>query len=1116
MKVMTTVMCVLALCVLCAAAMAQDADVTLAQPWQTEYTGEDATGDHVIGLWQFNDGAETADSSSNNFELNVEGAEFVGEGKFGGSMESFRGWPEVDDPHRVWVKDYPKLSPKGPFTIEMWISPKAELADYPDAFLFDKRYVSENDYQLILESPDSLNQRRLRLVLGFGDDSKTFRSDAVVYEAGEWYHIAATYDAAGTVQFFRNGTDLGSQTIEDVGAISPGNRKLSIGDRIGSYYHGFPGYIDQVRLSEGVLEFRSAAFELTSDRTAFVRMEENAKITFGLTNLRREPLKDATATIIAGYVDRQEIQIPTIPSGQTEAITYTLNTALRPGKYTMVASVDIPGEHPYSSQQTFPVHITKRPLPHRMPVVMWGVYNPQNILENLDILKYMGFTHSLGLGKDLNSIWEAQKPVTAVDEVRYEASAEALNQLQVEGLQVAISLSAGRSAAGYDEQYLQVGKDGEPYEDRASVNGLHERIQDFCYNVGASVAQTWGKFPAFDAALIHSEVRGHSKPSFAEIDHRAFKEFAGFDIPKAIPESQRGVQYESLEDFPADRVIPDDHPIRVYYSWWWEHGDGWNTLHTRLHEGLQQGTKADFWTWHDPAVRVASKWGNGGNVDILSQWTYSYPDPIRIGLATDELFAMAEGAGKDQDVMKMTQIIWYRSQTAPQPDEEAQQVTAEFEDKDTGPQQVGQVEEGQYRARWEQQIPDARFITIAPMHLREAFWTKIARPIKGIMYHGWQSLVEVGGHSSYRYTHPGTKEELRRLVNTVVEPLGPTLVQVPDYQTDVACLESFTSQMFAGRGTYGWNGGWGGDSYLIMMYAQLQPEVVYEETINRDDLDRYKILAMMHCDVLPESIVEKVQAFQDRGGIVIGDEFLCPAIKPDIVIESHDRPEEADVARQMNIEKAQKLREELDEHYKRYVGSTTPDVITRVRRYGSADYVFGVNDLREYGDYVGHHGLVMERGLPTDAKLYVNRDGGYVYDLVAHRKVENLHRGDGFIGIFHHFGPCEGALYMITDRPIDRVDVDAPDTANPGEQVEARVSIVDESGDPLDAVIPVDIEIRDGDGQLAEYSGYYGAKDGTVQLSLDIAPNARPGMWQVRATDLASGRVGHAYFRVSE
>ena len=179
--------------------------------------------------------------------------------------------------------------------------------------------------------------------------------------------------------------------------------------------------------------------------------------------------------------------------------------------------------------------------------------------------------------------------------------------------------------------------------------------------------------------------------------------------------------------------------------------------------------------------------------------------------------------------------------------------------------------------------------------------------------------------------------------------------------------------MFARRGTYGWNGGWEGDAYLILHYAGLQPRVIYEETIQQEGLDDFKVLVMPACDVLPQSVVAAVQAFQKAGGIIVGDENLCPAIKPDILLPTHVRPREADQARSMNIAAAAKLRAELDATYQRYAESSTPDVITRVRSYGSTDYLFAVNDLREFGDYVGHHGLVMENGLPTDAELSIRR-----------------------------------------------------------------------------------------------------------------------------------------------
>jgi len=59
------------------------------------------------------------------------------------------------------------------------------------------------------------------------------------------------------------------------------------------------------------------------------------------------------------------------------------------------------------------------------------------------------------------------------------------------------------------------------------------------------------------------------------------------------------------------------------------------------------------------------------------------------------------------------------------------------------------------------------------------------------------------------------------------------------------------------------------------------------------------------------------------------------------------------------------------------------------------------------------------------------------------------------------------------------------------------------------------VEIRDPSGCEAEWSGVYGAKGGLLRLKLELASNDRPGLWQVRARELASGREAAFYFRVN-
>lgn len=1099
-----------ALAVLCGPTHAQEEaePVQLAEPFMTEYAGDDATGEHVVALWQFNQPDPAADLSGNGHDLTLRGAEFVDGGRFGGALRSYRGWPKVDDPHQARAQPSPDLTPTGAFTVEMWLQPADDLAEYPDAFLLDNRYVDELGMQLILTREVSPNVRRLRMNLGFGEDTETWTSDAFGVEPDLWRHIAFTYDGAGTGTFYVDGSVMGREMKTGLGSVATARHVLVIGDRVGSYYHGFPGLIDQVRICDAALDFSPARFELLSSRRVFERMEEVEPLRFELTNLLHEPLEGATARLWLFGVGGVTLDLPTIASGERHALQFDLDTSLRPDDYVLRATVEIPGDPAFSSTEEFELTIVPRLPEGRMPVVMWGGHGGK-----LDALMDIGFTHYIGVGCSMGTVWEAGEPTAPGDPERIESGQESLDEALRNRARVVSSLSAGRYARNHEE-YLRVNREGEPYE-REDVCGLFDRVQQFCHDVGASMSGAYGEHPGYGSALIHTEVRGHTHPCFHDHDREAFREFAGYDIPEQV-EDKRGVHYESIDGFPPDRVIPDDYPLYVYYRWFWKRGDGWNELHSQVHRGLKEGVHEDFWTFHDPAVRVAKVFGSGGEVDYLSQWTYSYPDPIRIGLATEELLAMARGATRpDQQVMKMTQIIWYRSQTAPQPGEEAQQQTAEFADRDVRPQGTGTVDEsGRYVARWEREIPGARFITIAPMQMREAFWTKIARPIKGIMYHGIGSLLPGIAHGSYRYTHPQTRHELERLVETVVRPLGPTLRQVPAREEDVAFLESFASEMFARKGTYGWNGGWAGEAWLICQYASLQPRVIYDETIERDGLDDYQVLVMPDCDVLTESVAEAVLAFQQRGGIVVGDENLCPAITPDILIETHTRPEEADQARRQNVEKALTLREQLDGHYERLADSSTPDVIPYVRSYGSTDYLFAVNDRREYGLYVGHHGLVMENGLPTDATLIIAR-GGHVYDLVAHREVE-ARGADGGLAIDRHFGPCEGCVLMVTERAIDGVQVTAPERAAAGESITVSATVVGDEGEPVDAVVPVRVDILDPHGRAAEFSGWYAAVDGQMQVDVDIATNDVPGLWHIRVQELASGTGADAYMRVGE
>ncbi len=1056
---------------------------------------EEAAGDpSVLALWPFAPETPESDLSSYGHHLQLRGADtrWVADGRFQGALEIVREKEPGDDRAQgAFLPHTPELSPPGAFTLELW----AQMTQTPAArsVLVDKKYFfgtserpgANSDYQLQLIRIGQSDRYTLEAQLGFGNESEIVRSQEFPLRVGEWNHFAFSYSGDGLCRFYFNGEPVGEKKLEGRAGLHPGTRGVVIGDRAGDRHARFVGKISEVRLSGKALTFspvQGVRLRHHRPRTAFYKNEKGAAFQLEITHHATEALPASLLRLHGPGPQEREIKVPALQPQESRVLTLPWNASLKPGRYPVtITSVDAEGK-PLANPLKLEVTLLPRPLPGELPVIMWGHARG----ERVEQLAALGFTHYIGLWQGSSSPVPEFMTPAHLEQVRRE-----MDQSFASGIR-----SVGRISIGHARKYVaehpRKNRNGEPI---AALNALLPEVRTTARELGDFVRREFDDLTPLEGILIDTEVRDHTHPSFDQVDREAYRQATGKEIPPLGRDLARGVSYQQLPNFPPRRVVEEDHPILQYYRWFWKEGDGWNDLHSLTAAPLRE--QGRFWTWHDPAVRAPSIYGSGGKVDFLSQWTYTYPDPLKIELASNDLVTMAEGSAGAKP-MKMTQVIWYRSQTAPLPRPNA-----------PAPRN---------RAAWEEEYPDARFLTIAPDHLSEALWLKLSQPVQGLMYHGLGSLLAstqsgTPSATSYTATHPGAETRFGEMIRDVVRPLGPLFGKLPAAPHRVGYLQSFTAQMFAERGTYGWGNGWGADAYLIARYAGLEPKVLYDETVLQGDTDGYALLFLIHCDVLSRGVVERLRAFQDRGGLIVGDEFLCPEIQPDVLLPSYRRRNIADQDKGELLTRAEGLKQELAPYYHETARSNEPDLLLRQRGPGK-NYLVAVNDHRTYGDYLGAHRLVMEEGVELKAEVTWDHPGAIVYDLMKKTRLP-VQPAKGGVRFPLELDAGEGTLLVALRSPLQKVVIHPPKKAiAAGGSGEVVVDVLDATGKSAPALLPVEVTIRDPKGEVAEQSGFYTTQEGQLRLRLEPASNDLPGEWHLEAKEGASGLEAKATFRV--
>ena len=861
-------------------------------------------------------------------------------------------------------------------------------------------------------------------------------------------------------------------------------------------------------------------------RAAFLRGEEDGRYRLSFRNRSNRAIEDFKVVVeqldAEGAVLRSEtFPCVSVEPGETRVFAPRIETRLSPGwRRLRVRFVGRNGAgQEFDAPHELEYGIGPR-LAETMPVIHDGYGHEQTNATQETILRdLVDFGYNVGayhFERFRHSEEKDRLPEFGTAFYRKEVRRHDLALVAGAGLVHSVRMQWATNFLGMtEEKFSRHGKDGSNLlrarKFRSAEMG-HPAEVAYLRELTRRHGEMYATHPASVGVITMSEMRDFSQVSWGGWDEHYYSYLAG---RRGYPDEIDGKGFDpklSAVRWP-NGIVPDNDPILGFFRWFWDVGDGWKAAACACADGYRDALgdrKPEFMVVWEPAVRQPPIWGAGGNSTMVNQWCYAQPEPLNIAGPCEEVLAMAKGH-PGQKAMIANQLIMYRIYICPDA---------------TKPEKLPE---------WAVRLPKARFPGVPPDVHDESTWAMIAKPVDAIKYHGWGCIKDTGNPDFYVYTNPETGVAHRRMLREVVAPLGPMLLRLKREEPDVAVLESFSSYVLGRTGTSG--GGWTAPSVLYVQRARLDPKVVYEDEVMKDGgLDGVKVLYMPRCKYLPRSVAGKVRDFQAAGGIIVADEDIVPCIKPDVKAPkvTFEPPPELDDeesmavavdkrdskvpasekakratrhAKNLMVRQAEELRKSLAGRYSARSDSSSPEIVVFNRQWKDVPYLFAINDRRDFGDYVGQWGQLMEKGLPMDGWVSVRDPGrkvGAVYELSRGGEVPFRRDGDG-VKVDVSFSTSDGRLFAFLPERIKSLDAKASPSVARGGEIRVAMSVLGESGRAVPAILPVEIRVYDAAGRELDGIGYMAAADGVVETSVLTNLDDAKGDYKVVCRDRASG-----------
>ena len=837
----------------------------------------------------------------------------------------------------------------------------------------------------------------------------------------------------------------------------------------------------------------------TSRRGCFYRGEQ-AELRFDLMHFSPRNVYGGEFTLRLDGLYEERRVLPKL-GWHLSDLTFEIDTRQLPtGLRTLRAEFSRQGK--LLAVTELPFGVFPRPSAEEVPFWHWPSTVHYDALEagdefaeaELDLLASLGVTWS-----QFRAGWALEHPDRAI---------ELIEKAMARGIQLGILIenTAGgifRADPGTPAEALRIDADGTRSR---FLNPFHPYTQEKARFLVRRLMSHFAEFPSCTTLFFNSELEDKLKLPCDPESVRHHEERLGFPLSRL-----RGTERVFTESFPGSpAVIAADDPELAYARYYFREGDGWCTINRIMTETAHE-FRPDLVTIADP-LRLAPLPERFDGVDAISSWTYTNPDP-KLMLYAETLAAAGRRTGKP---FIHTITLWNYAGT----------LTPCAEDRFAR----------EYTLR------------MGPDRWKECCWINLARgPLALACYFGSPIEPFLKGGDPALFS-PQTERAMAEFNRNVLAPFGKLARATENLPRRCAVLDCFTSRIHSAvpRSYAHYQNYQIYNFYTVMNMAQLPADVVFEEDLLEGALDRYELLALPAADTLTENVHRRIVKFAERGGTVIADRYfradvpgvirfdfdfsyrknvnanaICTGSDFAVSDDTNFRTEwggraaaqgiPADEDQRRMEHYASELRERLAGIVRRDFDFDNRRTLGNMRTGGKIHYLFVTNDSRTWDERSGRYRAMMEQGVParTAGRVSGYPERPYLHEMVSGRPLEVRDEGNGDWSFELALPAAGGAIVAISPH-----EPETPALAvTPGSDfVTVNLTLPGSAG----TLKLVRLDILEPDGTRNESSGTRLVRDGRLTFTLPVIAGATPGIRQIRATDLTSGRSTTANWEIRE